>query len=355
MNFKVKTNELQKAVNLASKGVGGNRLAPLTELVELSCVGGKLYIKTTDTNNTLTTWLSVETEEKEDCTAFCVVADTLFKLIGKQTCEYLTFRVAYSLNNSLTMTTDNGKYSFDVVADEEGDVTFPPVNKNGYKKEYEVAPATFANILQTNVGSLDKDNPVLKQYCIYDGTCYSTNTAMVTFNDLGIDIPNLLINKDGVAIMAAMGNDKGTLAVTDDFLMYYTDNAIVEMPINDISTYPAEKLSEYNSMLFDDSCEVDVKFLRKALSNVSLFNVVFDRNAVYLSFTKDGIVLKSKRGTAKELVFAEVDTEETVVVDAVLFDKMLSAFSDKVTISYNKNLIAVEDDNSKTILCVIVE
>ena len=126
MKLALKTEKLKEMVSRAVKGVGNNKLIPLTSLMAIEVKDNKLTLITTDATNYL-----YVCEDKIVADDFYVVVDAnvFSKLISKMTCENVTLEVSSGI--WVLNVKGNGNYKIELPLDENGEpIKYPdPVDK----------------------------------------------------------------------------------------------------------------------------------------------------------------------------------------------------------------------------------
>ena len=115
MKLTMKTEKLKEMVSRAVKGVGNNKLIPLTSLMAIEVKDNKFTLITTDATNYL---YIVEDKVVADDFYVVVDADTFSKLISKMTCENVTLEIQSGV---LRVKGGNGDYRIELPLDENGE------------------------------------------------------------------------------------------------------------------------------------------------------------------------------------------------------------------------------------------
>ena len=69
-----------------------------------------------------------------------------------------------------------------------------------------------------------------------------------------------------------------------------------------ILDYKIDAISGLLDEKFSSSCKIEKSPLLQMLDRLSLFVETFDKNGVYLTFTKDGLLVSSKKDRGEELI-----------------------------------------------------
>ena len=90
MSVSISTVKLQEAVSKAIKGVGNNKLIPLTSLMCVEVINSEMTLITTDATN----YLYVKENVNSDDFYAVIDANTFAKLISKMTCENVVLNIS---------------------------------------------------------------------------------------------------------------------------------------------------------------------------------------------------------------------------------------------------------------------
>ena len=184
MNLTIKTSILQEMVAKAVKGVGNNKLIPITQMMLLELNNGKFTIITTDATNYL--YVSQNNIQGENF-YITVQVDTFSKLIARMTCE----NIELTLKEATLEVKGNGTYNIELPMDENGGfIKYPdPISEfsdEGAKVE-EVNLSTIQAILTTIKPALatTMESPCYTGYYIGD-RIIGTDSYMIA--SMGVDL-----------------------------------------------------------------------------------------------------------------------------------------------------------------------
>lgn len=300
MNLKIKTDTLKTMVSKAAKASINNKMVPLTGLMNIELVNGKLNITTSDAVNFFTV---SENDIVGENFSVVVLTDLFNKLVSKTTSENVT--LTYE-NNVLTFT-GNGTYTIDLPLNEEGlPITYPtPTIPFDNVKTGTIKLSTIKSILLANKPALavTLEAPYLTgYYCNVD-------------NVISADSFNICINKVTTfpepVLVSPIVFDLLSIADTEDINYEYTDTIIVfntpkmclvSKNMIGKEDYPVEAVTAYLGNEFPSHCTLPKTALINVLDRLSLFISDFDVNGVYLNFTNDGVKITSTKGNASELI-----------------------------------------------------
>lgn len=361
MKFSIKTNEFQDMVAKATKGASVDNNLFISQLMSISLKDNVLTLKTTDTTN----YLYVRKEKVAgDDFEVVVPAEKFSKLIARLTCEDVVLEVVESEGDlDKLIVKGNGNYTIELPYDEEGElVEFPdPVaealDAGEEWSETEVNLSTIHLLLSTAKAALMQGTDAL---CYTGYYCGDKVVTTDTYKICGIDIQMFdepkLIPTELMDLLDVMTQEKIAVSYNDDTLIFSTDNVIVYgHTLEDIEKYQIGPISGLLEQEFKSSCAVEKAHLLQMLDRISLFVDVFDKNSVYLTFTKDGMEVSSKKESGAELVpYKESNKFKafTCCLDIDLFKTQVKASpSEIITIYYgDERAIKFLDGNCKQIL-----
>lgn len=355
MKLSINTVTLQTLVSKSMKGASCNKMIPLTGLMAIELKNNTLTLITTDATN----YLYVQ-EEKVDGEDFYVVvqAEIFSKLISRLTCE----RVSLLLDSSKLKVVGNGEYSIELPLDEEGElIKYPDPAKNFVNVESEeINLSTIKLILNTAKASLatTMEVPCYMGYYIGDKI-----VATDTYKICGINIK--LFNKPAL-ISAEMMNmfevftDEKIKAYRDaDTMMFVSNgNKIYGKLMDSIDDYQIDVINTLLEERFESSCGLPKEALLQLIDRLSLFVGIYDKNGIYLTFTRDGLVITSKQSNSSELIqYTTSDNfkDYTCCVDIEMLRSQIKANTgDTISMQYGKdNAIKLTDGNVTQIIALL--
>ena len=345
MKLKLKTELLQNMTAKAIKGASNNTGLYITQPIGISLSDHKLTMTTTDGSNYL--YVSEDRVVGED---FSVVVpiDKFAKLISKLTCEDVQLELTEPKKGKAATIVihGNGKYVIELPYDEDGQlVEFPnPLS--------EADDATWDTTeLKLSLVKLILGTAKASLLVGVDDSCYSSYycgekiVATDSFKICGIDVATFddpkLISPDTMDLLDLMTGEtievrynSDTVIFTDANILVYSKSAegIEEYKIDDISSLLDENFASY--------CQIDKSLLMQTIDRLSLFVDMFDKNGVYLTFTKDGLSVDNKQANGSELIPYKKSSKFkafTCCVDIELFrSQVKSTPSELITLYYGK-------------------
>ena len=358
MELKIKTTDLQDMVGKSIKCVSNNKLIPITSLINISVKDHKFQLITTDATN----YFYVSSSDKFDCDDFevSVIADTFVKLIQKTTSEY----VILEFDGTSFKVRGNGTYNIELPLDENGDVIkFPKKLTDDFKiLVSEINLSTVKTILMYNKPSLalSVELPALTNY--YCGKSVVTSDRFkICKSDINMFDTPMLISSQFMDLVGATDSEVITVTRSDNAIIFECGNDTVYAPIIEgVDTFPIDPIIQLTDTPFPSECKVSRVSVLDLLDRLSLFVTKYDKKAVRLTFTHDGIMFSSKQSSGVELIpFTESNnfSEYTCMVDIDMFkSQVASQAADILHLYYGSDIsLKMVTDNITQIVALAEE
>ena len=336
------TEALKKMVSYAIQGAGFNKLLELSTLMGIRVADGELYLNTTDgTNN-----LSVSGKCVADDMDITVNAELFSKLIGKINSDTVDMEI---IDNTLVVK-GNGKYTLELVPDENGDLlSFPDKFPKETTEIGKISAGDLVVINNTVKASLSQvAGSVYSSYYFGDIVASTDKAMMSIFNHKVFDTP-YLINKEFVDLMS-MGLADVSLSKADNMLVadIETDGCSISicttLPTN-ISDFNIEGVNKFAALEVTSFCRFKKAQMLELLDRLALFVSKFDDGAIELHFAQDYIEVSSMASNGIE----SVDITEfkdakdwTIKINIDRFRNQLKAYSSDMVDLYYGNEICVK-------------
>lgn len=356
MKLTIATEKLKEMIARSVKGVGNNKLIPLTSLMAIELKDNTLKLITTDATN----YLYIK-EDKVVGDDFYVVVDanTFAKLISKMTCE----NVVLTIKNDVLEVKGNGTYMIELPLDENGEtIKYPdPYAKLTDTQDCgEVNRSTIQVILETIKPSLATtlEVPCYTGYYMGDNVV-ATDTYKIACMNVEMFKVARLISPEMVNLLAVMNTEKIKVDVSDNDIIYTTPDCIVIGKIMDgIEDFAIDPIMGLVDTEFDSKCTVPKNALLQLLDRLSLFVGTYDKNAVHLTFTSKGLQVSSKEATGVEIidyVSSENFKDFTCSIDIqMLVNEVKAIQNDTVEMYYGEdNAIKLVDGNIIIIIALL--
>ena len=295
------TETFKALVGKAYKGVGNNKLLPLTQLMCIQVKDGTLTLITSD--STSTNYLYVKQDKVEGEFYAVVMAEQFAKLIGKLTCDTVTL----DMQDGKLKVEGNGVYTIALQYDEMGNaIQYPdPVAELGDAVEdtQTMTSTTIYKMLTAIKPSLavTMEAPYLTGYYAGDIVAATNGDEMGIYNIKLLDTPALLspIALDLIALSDAQNisidrYDDGQMVFSTPDIVVYTHE------MEGIEDYPVDALQSFFESDLPSKCKLPKSELMQALDRISLFVGTYDDNAVNLEFTGKVVKISSLAATGIE-------------------------------------------------------
>ena len=201
--------------------------------------------------------------------------------------------------------------------------------------------------------------PCLTGYYISNNTI-ATDREMVCFIK-NQEIEPLLISSEMAELLLLVdGTDIIEILKKDNQLIFYTDKyTIAGKELEGKEMYPVAAIENLVALNYKNSIKINKQELLNILDRMSLFITDYDKNGVYLSFTADGLVIRSQKSNAEEIIDFEgiIDAENTFncLVDIEMLKSQIETVStDIVEIYYGQEKsIKIVDGNCSLVISLL--
>ena len=347
-------------VSKAYKGVGNNKLLPLTQLMCIRVKDGELTLIASD--ETGTNYLYVTQKNIEGDFYATVLADQFAKLIEKQTCEKITMEAdADKLN-----ITGNGKYTIALQYDEMGNaIQYPdPLEKLVMPEAGtgNISLSVITKMLNSVKPALavSMDAPYLTGYYAGDIIAATNGDEMSIYSAELMEKP-VILSPTVIELLALSADDKFSVETyEEDVLVFYTsDIKIYSHAMEGIDDYPVDALKQFKDADMPYNCKLSKSALLQALDRISLFIGAYDDNAIKLTFDGKAVKISSLASTGVEDITYMSGSKDKFecTVDSVAFTKHVKAQStDTVEIQFgDESAIKLIDGDIVQILSLFEE
>lgn len=358
MKFTIGTELMKDVVARAIKGAGNNKLIPITSMMCIQLKDGELTVITTDATN----YLYIKEQHVAGDDFYVVVdANQFAKLVSKMTCESITMTVDEKLYTMKVK--GNGNYTIELPLDEDGaPVRFPDaLAKTVLPNTIELNRSTVIAILETIKPALavTMENPQYTAYYMGDKVVATDSYKIASLAIPMFDEPKL-VSSEFLDLVAVMRAEKITAMFSATDVMFETpDCMIVGKFVDGIDDFAIEPITNLIEQEFDSHCSVPKSDLLQMLDRLSLFVGTYDKNAVDLTFTNQGLQISSKASSGIEIlsyVNSENQRDFTCSVDILMLVQEVKAISnDLIEIYYGDESSIKLIDGNITIVIALME
>lgn len=297
----IATETFKALVSKAYKGVGNNKLLPLTQLMCIQVKDNKLTLIVSDASST--NYLYVTHEGVAGEFYATVMADQFAKLIEKLTCDTVTITV----EADKLIVTGNGKYTIALQYDEMGDsIQYPdPLSELDSKKvkttNVDLAIASkIVNSLKSSL-SASTDEQYLTGYYLGDITAASNEDEMSIYGGKLTDSPMIAYSIVFELLTLSADARFSIERHADGIVVFRTSDIVIySHEVAGIEDYPVEALKSFYEVKMPATCKISKSALLQALDRIALFVGTYDDNAIKLSFTGKSLKIQSLASTGVE-------------------------------------------------------
>ena len=360
MKLTLKTEKLKEMVSRAVKGVGNNKLIPLTSLMAIEVKDNTLTLITTDATNYL-----YICEDKVVADDFYVVVDanTFSKLISKMTCENVTLEVSSGI--WVLNVKGNGNYKIELPLDENSEpIKYPdPYDKlaNSATDAGTINRTTIQVILETVKSALavTLENPCYTGYYMGEQVVATDTYKIASMSVKLFDTPRL-VSAELLDLLAVMNAEKINVEIVDDDVVFITPDCIVcGKFMEGIEDYAIDAIMGLVNTEMDSFCSVPKNAILQLLDRLSLFVGTYDKNAIHLTFTQNGLQVSSKAANGVEIInYVSSDnfTPFTCAVDIQMLTQEIKSISnDVIELYYGEDNAIKMTDGNITIIVALLE
>ena len=300
--MQIKTTKLQEMVSKAVKGVGANKLIPLTEMIAIKLEGGVLTITSTDINNYLNITAKVDGED------FYVViqAEQFSKLIARTTSENVNLEVS---DNELKII-GNGEHTVPVVLDDEtGEMLIYPDPSKDFDRGNKIGSIS-GDILRTILSEIEPSvasTAEIPQYTnFYVGEfVMATDTYKIGWLDVKVFDEPKLISVPTMDLLEVLSGDQVIQVFESNGKLLFVSEewgTLYAPAMPNIDSYQVDKIMAYIQQSYPSKCVLPKLEILQLIDRLSLFVDSNDDGAVTIAFGKDGVKIASKQSNSVEVV-----------------------------------------------------
>lgn len=306
MKITLKTSVLQQMVGRSVKGASCNKMIPITELMAIQLKNNVLTLITSDATN----YLYIRQDKVQGDDFYVVVrVETFAKLISKMTSEDISIEL---LEDKLQVV-GNGKYFIELPLDEEGQlIKYPdPAHITAENKiitkdsPVEIHLSTIRTVLTTNKAALatTMESPCYTGYYVGD-EIVSTDTYKICATKVKLFETPVLISPEMMNLLDIMTEEKIKVSfASDNELIFDTPDCVVYGTVLEgIEDYAITAINALVNEEFHSMCKIPKSAFLGVLDRLSLFVSVYDKNEIYLTFTRDGLLVSSKQSSGTEII-----------------------------------------------------
>lgn len=362
MKLKLNTAEFQNMVAKATKGSSGNTNLYMTKLIAIELKDNTLTLTTTDGSN----YLYIRRSKVSGDDFYAVVpVDKFSKLVSKLTSEDVTLELHESSKNELDtlIIHGDGRYVIELPYDEDGElVEFPdPLSEisDSDTDTVTLKKAIVQMMLNTAKPSLMVGTKAPQYTGYYVG---NSIVATDTYKICSINVPvfetPMILPAEFVDLLDVITDEDIDVEYVGDTIVFRSSDVIVYgTTLEGIDEYKIDAISAVVEQPYPSCCKVDKSLLLQLLDRLSLFVDTYDKNSIYLTFTKEGLEVSNKKDRGSERIpyIESTDFSDfTCCIDINMFKTQVKAYqSDEIEILYGQeSRIKFVDGNIRQILAL---
>lgn len=357
MKLTMNTEKLKEMVSRAVKGVGNNKLIPLTSLMAIEVKNNKLTLITTDATNYL---YIIEDKVVADDFYVVVDANTFSKLISKMTCDNVVLEVKSGI--WVLEVKGNGNYKIELPLDENGQlIKYPNPYSEKANTDIKLNLSTVKVILDTLRSALATtlENPCYTGYYAGDSVI-ATDTYKIANMDISLFNEPVLVSAELMNLLSVITEENIYVSIEGDVLQFSTDTCrIYGRAMEGIDDFAVEPIMSLVNTDMDSCCSLNKLQLLQVLDRLSLFVGPYDKNAVRLTFTREGLEISSKASSSVEMIpyISSKDFRDfTCMIDVQMITQEVKAIqADVIELYYGEDNAVIMKDGNITIVVALLE
>lgn len=347
--MKINSTSLQEVLTTMTSVIKLVKERPVTEIVQIVCADGTVYLGMTDNSNKIVAKLDYEGDDL----VVALNATSLLKLVKMTTKEFITL----SVKKDYIEFKGNGTYKLSPYLDENGEpvsltLDFPDLDDGNLAS---VNRDVLSVIAKRNSPFLlnDEGHQEFNQYYEYDNKIITTDSIGVVtsigslFGNGGV-YPDIIdkINSMPPIDLSYRRHNGGILVKSTNYCLFLRDYAVEDFPYDMIEGFT-------NTDMFDYKLTINKSDLLSAIKRQDLFKDRYNIPVTELTFTSKNVIIKDTAGKAEEEIEAtsNVTEEITFPVATEVLLKALKPLENSVVIHTGiEDAIGLQDTTGITII-----
>ena len=344
--FTINTKKLQQLTNKVAKGASNSKFSAITSLINVSLKDGTLSMTTTDTISYLTLR---EYDVSGDDMTFTVGVDIFSKLVSKTSAENVTISLADDVVNF----TGNGTYKIPIQLDVDGNqIKYPVHIIDNPETQGNIKNSVIKNIILHNKPSLalTMEAPYLTGYLCTEDNVVSADTFNICINNVSTFGKNVLVSPNVFELLSMCNEEDIGFKILADTVIFETATMkLYSRFMSGCDEYPLEPIMQYSDREYPSACVVQKTAICNVVDRLSIFIKDNEKNALYMTFTEDGIKFESMNSVGFENVpyqNSEGYKPFTCCIGVDFLKKQMLARSDENVHLYygDDSTVAIKDD-----------
>ena len=376
MRFSINAEKMIALVSDVAKGVGNNKLLPITSMIGIKYAGDTIALSSFDGANLLRISVTENRDGDAEDGEITVNADMFIGLISKLSdCSSIAFEVdkehpilsvlAYQGVKSI------GAYKLELPLNEDGGIVkyLDLDSKKGdistVGTVYELSTTLIKDMIASCKPALatDVSESCYTNYLVAEKIISTDRTRAVFLDNDGFkeNDKHYLLGRQFVDLLTLMG-EGASLYIFDDHI-YATDGQGTEIvtssngALNDFNEKATDNMLK---MEFPSMCKVKKSELLNTLNRMSLFCFKYDNNGIDITFDEDSMKISSLKSSAVEDIeyteFKNVEPFDLRIDVTLLLPHVKSYASDIVELHFgNKMCIKLVDGSVTQIIALVAK
>ena len=260
----------------------------------------------------------------------------------------------------------NGNYKIELPLDEEGEpIRYPDPNNKleaVLKGVGTLNRTTIQVILETIKPALavTLENPCYTGYYV-GKQVVATDTYKIASMDVSLlDSSPKLFSSELMDLLAVMNTEKISVKMKDNDVIFSTPDCIVcGKFMEGIEDYAIDAIMDLVNTKIDSFCAIPKSAILQLLDRLSLFVGTYDKNTIYLTFTRNGLQVSSKAANGVEIIeytASENFKDFTCSVDIqMLIQEVKAIQNDVIELYYGEDNAIKMTDGNITIVVALLE
>lgn len=133
-----------------------------------------------------------------------------------------------------------------------------------------------------------------------EGT-HTTDQFKICSSKIPLFTEDVLVPAELMDLVSLIDTEDVKIQLDGNKLLFTSDTVIVHGSVLDgVEDYPIEAVTNFTNTEFESSAQVARQAFLDVIDRLTLFVSAYDKNTIYMTFTKDGIMVTSKRSNGAE-------------------------------------------------------
>lgn len=325
MNIKLKTEELKDAINKIVKGLGNNKMLPITEMIGINADKSTLSLVSTDGTNKVQVVIPIEGDNEP--TSFVVNGKTFSQLVLKTTTEFINL----SIEDGKLVVKGNGSYSFSFPTDEDGEFIVIPNVEVDKDTKVELSAEDLKNSYNINKSSVSvtMETPAYTGFYYDDNGSVATNSLKISYVNKKLFSNPILLNAKLASLFSILPEEKVNVYQGNSEIAFESGNVTIQgFKMDDVSEFPINDIIPFLTADLPHKVRLNKKALLNLLERIAVFVTPFDKNSIKIDFTKNGVRVWTLDGINNEIIpytDSENVEETSIKVDVTNFKDLVGS------------------------------